>query len=46
MSQPARRIERRSSGELVADHLRRQIISGELEPGERLHRKTSARYWE
>ncbi|MGA7050371.1 MAG: GntR family transcriptional regulator [Mycobacterium sp.] len=36
MSQPARRIERRSSGELVADHLRRQIISGELEPGERL----------
>ncbi|BBZ38842.1 GntR family transcriptional regulator [Mycobacterium conspicuum] len=36
MSQPARRLERRSSGELVADHLRRQIISGEMGPGERL----------
>jgi len=36
MSQPAGRLERRSSGELVADHLRRQIVSGELKPGERL----------
>lgn len=29
-------MERRSSGELVADVLRRQIISGQLLPGERL----------
>jgi DNA-binding GntR family transcriptional regulator len=36
MSQPAGRLERRSSGELVADHIRRRIISGELKPGERL----------
>ena len=36
MSQPAGRLERRSSGELVADHIRRRIISGELQPGERL----------
>jgi len=36
MSQLAGRLERRSSGELVADHIRRQIISGELKPGERL----------
>lgn len=37
MSQSAgRRLERRSSGELVADHLRRQIIAGEIGPGERL----------
>jgi DNA-binding GntR family transcriptional regulator len=39
MSQPARAhapLPRRSSGELVADHLRRQIINGELGPGQRL----------
>jgi DNA-binding GntR family transcriptional regulator len=36
MSQPAGRLERRSSGELVAEHIRRRIISGELKPGERL----------
>lgn len=36
MTQPVRRLERRSSGELVADHLRRQIIAGEIGPGERL----------
>ncbi|WP_156425560.1 GntR family transcriptional regulator [Mycobacterium sp. IS-1556] len=29
-------LGRRSSGELVADHLRRQIITGELRPGQRL----------
>lgn len=29
-------LERRSSGELVADHLRRQILNGELAPGQRL----------
>lgn len=32
----ARPFTRRSSGELVADHLRRQIIAGELAPGQRL----------
>ncbi|MBW0018088.1 MAG: GntR family transcriptional regulator [Mycobacterium sp.] len=36
MTQAVRRLERRSSGELVADHLRRQIIAGEIGPGERL----------
>lgn len=39
MSHPARarsQLARRSSGELVADHLRRQIITGELGPGQRL----------
>jgi DNA-binding GntR family transcriptional regulator len=39
MSQPARArfaLARRSSGALVADHLRRQIITGELAPGQRL----------
>jgi len=39
MSQPARahsRLARRSSGERIADHLRRQIITGDLGPGQRL----------
>ena len=39
MSQSARarsQLGRRSSGELIADHLRRQIINGELGPGQRL----------
>jgi DNA-binding GntR family transcriptional regulator len=39
MSHPARahsQLSRRSSGELVADHLRRQIITGQLGPGQRL----------
>jgi DNA-binding GntR family transcriptional regulator len=39
MSQPARArfpLTRRSSGALVADFLRRQIIAGELAPGQRL----------
>lgn len=39
MSQAARArlaLERRSSGALVADHLRRQIITGELVAGQRL----------
>ncbi|HEX9832880.1 MAG TPA: GntR family transcriptional regulator [Mycobacterium sp.] len=37
MSQPAHgRLERRSSGELVADRLRREIIAGDMRPGERL----------
>jgi DNA-binding GntR family transcriptional regulator len=39
MSQPVRTsapLPRRSSGELVADHLRRQILTGELAPGQRL----------
>lgn len=39
MSRPARPqspLGRRSSGELVADRLRRQIINGELGPGQRL----------
>jgi DNA-binding GntR family transcriptional regulator len=30
------RLSRRSSGELIADHLRRQIITGELAAGQRL----------
>ncbi len=37
MSQPAQgRLERRSSGELVADRLRREIVAGLIGPGERL----------
>jgi DNA-binding GntR family transcriptional regulator len=37
MSQPAHgRLERRSSGELVADRLRREIVAGLIGPGERL----------
>jgi DNA-binding GntR family transcriptional regulator len=39
MSQPVRAhapLSRRSSGERIADHLRRQIINGELGPGQRL----------
>jgi DNA-binding GntR family transcriptional regulator len=35
-ARPRSLLERRSSGELVADHLRRQIINGELGPGQRL----------
>lgn len=45
MSQPASvptRLSRRSSGELVADHLRRQIINGELGPGQRLAQEVIA----
>ena len=45
MSQPARipaRLTRRSSGDLVADHLRRQIITGELGPGQRLAQEVIA----
>jgi DNA-binding GntR family transcriptional regulator len=37
MSQPAQgRLERRSSGEMVADRLRREIVAGLIGPGERL----------
>jgi DNA-binding GntR family transcriptional regulator len=39
MSQPASAhspLARRSSGALVADHLRRQILAGELAPGQRI----------
>lgn len=39
MTQPANAhspLARRSSGALIADHLRRQILSGELAPGQRL----------
>jgi DNA-binding GntR family transcriptional regulator len=31
-----RKLERRSSGELVADHLRREIFAGRLAPGDRI----------
>lgn len=31
-----RKLERRSSGELVADHLRREIFAGRLGPGDRI----------
>jgi DNA-binding GntR family transcriptional regulator len=38
LSEPGavRRLERRSSGELVADHLRREIFAGRLSPGDRI----------
>jgi DNA-binding GntR family transcriptional regulator len=45
MSRPARAqspLARRSSGELVADRLRRQIINGELSPGQRLNQEDIA----
>lgn len=45
MSRPARApspLARRSSGELVADRLRRQIINGELGPGQRLNQEDIA----
>ena len=35
-ARPRSQLARRSSGELIADHLRRQIIHGELGPGQRL----------
>jgi DNA-binding GntR family transcriptional regulator len=45
MGRPARAqspLARRSSGELVADRLRRQIITGELEPNQRLNQEDIA----
>jgi DNA-binding GntR family transcriptional regulator len=45
MRQSARtgaQLDRRSSGELVADHLRRQILNGELGPSQRLNQEDIA----
>lgn len=36
LSEPIRKLQRRSSGELVADHLRREIWAGRLKPGQKI----------
>lgn len=36
------RLERRTAGEQVAEHVRRLVFSGELEPGDRLHQDALA----
>ena len=38
-----RKLERRSSGELVADHLRREIFAGRLVPGEKIPQEDVAK---
>src|SRR5690606_29581797 len=42
-SEAVSRLQRRSSGEQVADHLRREIFSGRLRPGDRIHQEEVAK---